>query len=45
MSFEAFIGLYLFSFLVAYAVIVIFNGLREVFPFDRHGLKIDFKND
>jgi len=44
MSFEAFVGLWLFSFFLAYCVLIVFNGLREVFPSDYAGIKIDFKN-
>jgi len=45
MSFEAFVGLWIFSFLVAYAVLVIFNGVRDIFPHERPGIKIDFRAD
>lgn len=45
MTFDAFVGLWVFSFLLCYAVLVVFNGLRDIFPHEKPGLKIDFKND
>lgn len=45
MTFDAFIGLWLFSFLLSYALLIIFNGIREIFPHEPSaGLRIDFKN-
>jgi len=43
-SFESFVGTAIFSFLLAYILIVTFTGIREVFPHDKKGLKIDFKH-
>jgi len=45
MTFAAFVGQFIFCFLIAYAVLVIFNGLRDIFPQEKTGLKIDFRHD
>jgi len=46
MSLEAFIGLWIFSSFLAYAILVVLPGLIDLFPHERGpGLKIDFKND
>jgi len=45
MSFETFLGEFLFTFLFCYAFLVIFGGIRHVLPIPREGLKIDFKNN
>jgi len=45
MTLGAFIGLFIFTFILAYAVLVIFNGIREIFPQERgSGLRVDFRN-
>jgi len=44
MALDLFFGELLFSFLYVYFILVIFNGIHDVLPMDKEGIKIDFKN-
>jgi len=45
MTLDAFIGLWLFSMVLAYAILIALPGLFDLFPHERPGLRIDFKHD
>lgn len=43
MSFDNFIGITIFCYLLCYVILIVFSGIRDVFPHEKKGIKIDFK--
>lgn len=44
MTFDAFIGLGIFNFFMAYLLLFILPSLIDLFPHEPKGLRIDFKS-
>lgn len=44
MTFEAFVGLAIFYFVLVYIILIVIPGLVDIFPHENRGIKIDFKN-
>jgi len=44
MTLDEFFGYWLIAFLSAYFMLVIFKGLRAIFPAERERIRVDFKH-
>lgn len=44
MTLDAFVGTFIFTFLLVFAINISIRGIIGLFPNDRAGIKIDFKN-
>jgi len=43
MNLDDFLSTIFYSFLICYYFSLIFDGLHEIFPHERRGIKVDFK--
>jgi len=45
MTFDAFVGQFIFNFFMAYLLLLILPSLIDLFPHEPRGLRVDFKNN